>query len=358
MRGLNDARPAPADLAVDLAALTAAALGRPVAAAERIAIAVSGGADSAALLLLAMRAFAGRVTALTVDHGLRAGSAAEAAGVAAACAARGVPHALLTRAGPPIRANVQAQARAARYALMGRWCADHGHGLLLTAHHADDQAETLLMRLQRASGGDGLAGIRACRPLAPGVQLVRPLLVVRRAALSALAAAAGWPVVDDPANRDPRHDRTAVRALLASIGAGLDVPALADAAGHLAQEAEALAWATDLAWAGRVMVPRDALLGDALLVDAHGLPAALVQRLLARAISHLAGRPARGRAVARLAARLGAGQSGTLAGVRAVPGLPWRLDLAPPRRQKNPANPAIAAETAAETAPMAPRLRH
>jgi tRNA(Ile)-lysidine synthase len=352
MRGLNKAGKEQGEPAVDLAALTAAAMGRPVAAAERMAVAVSGGADSAALLLLAARAFPGRVTALTVDHGLRAGSAAEAAGVAAACAARGVPHALLTRAGPPMRANVQAQARAARYALMGRWCADHGHGLLLTAHHADDQAETLLMRLQRASGGDGLAGIRACRVLVPGVQLVRPLLGVRRAVLAGIAAAAAWPVVDDPANRDPRHDRTAVRALLAA-NPTLDVGSLAAAAGHLAQDADALAWATDLAWAGRVMVD-----ADGLLVDVQGLPAALVQRLLARAIAHLAGRPARGGAVARLAARLGAGLPGTLAGVRAVPGLRWRLDQAPPRRQKAPENPAIAAETVVESPPTGLLLRH
>lgn len=315
--------------APDAAALTAQTLGRPVGPQERLAIAVSGGPDSLALLTLAAAAFPGRITALTVDHGLRAAAAAEAAGVAAQCAARGFPHVILRRDGPPIAANVQAQARAARYALLADWCRNHGHGLLLTAHHADDQAETLLMRLARGSGGDGLSGIRARRDLG-GVLLLRPLLACRKADLAEIAAAAGWQAVDDPSNHDPRHDRTSVRALLAANPA-LDVAALAAAAGHLAAEADALAWAADLAWRSRVEID-----AAGLLIDARGLPAALVQRLLARAVASLsdtaAGQSLRGQAVARLAARLGAGQAGTLAGVLARPGPIWRLERAPMRR--------------------------
>lgn len=305
----------------DFAALIAAALGRPVAAGERLAVAVSGGPDSLALLELAAHDFCSRVTAITVDHGLRAASAAEAAGVAAQCAARGIAHVTLRRDGPPITRNVQAAARAARYGLLGDWCAAHGHGLLLTAHHADDQAETLLMRLNRASGATGLAGIRAARPLRPGVSLVRPLLGMRKAELADIAAAAGWQVVDDPSNRDPRHDRSRVRAALAA--SGLDVPALARAAAHLADEAAALDWAADLAWQGRVTAG-----GTALRLDARGLPAALVQRLLARAVAMLGNGTPRGSDVAHLAARLSAGQAGTLAGVAARPGPVWRLHRA------------------------------
>ncbi len=314
-------RPDPPNLP-DLPELILAALGRPVSAADRIAVAVSGGPDSLALLHLAQAGFAGRVTAITVDHDLRSDSAAEAAGVAAQCAGRGIAHVTLRRDDAAISRNVQAQARAARYALLGDWCAAHGHGLLLTAHHADDQAETLLMRLNRASGSDGLAGIRAARCLASGVWLVRPLLGRRKAELVAIAAAAGWQAVEDPSNQDPRHDRSRMRAALA--GSGLDVPALAQAAAHLADDAAALEWAADLAWQGRVQ-PQNAGDGAALLLDVRGLPAALVQRLLARAVAELGTSAARGNDVARLAARLSGGKAGTLAGVVARPGPVWRL---------------------------------
>jgi tRNA(Ile)-lysidine synthase len=311
-------------------------LRRPVAADERIAVATSGGSDSLALLSLAAAAFPGRVTALTVDHRLRPEAAAEAASVAAQCAARGVPHVTLVRDGADFASNVQARARAARYALMGDWCAAQGHGLLLTAHHADDQAETLLMRLNRASGSEGLAAIRPARLLQPGVMLVRPLLAVRKADLAAIVAADGWQQVDDPTNRDPRHDRTQVRELLAATPA-LDVASLAASAAHLAADAEALAWAADLAWAGRVQEA-----DGRLLVDAGGLPAALVQRLLARAVETLAGRPVRGSDIARLAARLGDGASGTLAGIVARPGTIWQLSVTRPPQNggKKPQNAA------------------
>ncbi len=323
--------PAP-NVRPDLPALIAAALDRPVAAAERLAVAVSGGPDSLALLSLAVAAFPGRVTALTVDHGLRAESAAEADAVAEACAARAIPHAVLRRTGPAITANVQAQARAARYALLGDWCRAHGAALLLTAHHADDQAETLLMRLNRASGVGGLAGIRAARPLVADVMLVRPLLGSRKTVLEAIAAADGWQAADDPSNRDPRHDRTRMRALLAGNPA-LSVPALAAAAGHLAAEAQALDWTAVLAWDGRVT--RDE---GGLNIDTRGLPAALVQRLLSRALAELGASTARGGDIARLAARLGAGKAGTLAGVMARGGPIWRLSPAPPRqKRRNPA---------------------
>jgi tRNA(Ile)-lysidine synthase len=160
--------------------------------------------------------------------------------------------------------------------------------------------------------------------LRPGVTLVRPLLGCRKADLVAIAAADGWGAADDPSNRDPRHDRTAIRALLAAHPA-LDARALAASAAHLAAEAEALAWAADLAWQGRVHEA-----DGRLLIDAAGLPAALVQRLLARAVETLAGRPARGSDIARLAARLGAGQAGTLAGIVARSGSVWQLCVTPP----------------------------
>ena len=311
---------------MQLAAAIEAALGHGLGAGDRLALAVSGGPDSIALLVLAAAQLPGRFTVLTVDHGLRGGSDAEAAAVADACAAQGIAHHILPWQGDKPAANLQAAARTARYALMAEWCARNGHRLLLTAHHADDQAETLLMRLGRGSGSGGLAGIRQQRELVPGVTLVRPLLGVRRAALAAIAAASGWPVADDPSNRNPRFARTAARALLAATP-WLDAARMADAAAHLADAEAALAWAADRAWAGNVVVA-----AGALRIDATGLPMELQRRLVDRAIKTFATQTVlRGGDVARLAARLAAGGTGTLAGVRASGGPVWMFTRAAPR---------------------------
>ena len=309
----------------DFAALMARALGRPLTPAEPIAVAVSGGPDSVALLLLAAAAFPGRTTALTVDHGLRPAAADEAANVARQCAAAGIPHQILHWTGAKPTANIQAAARAARYRLMADWCAAHGTVLLLTAHHADDQAETLLMRLARGSGSPGLAGIRARRDLGQGVTLVRPLLTVRRADLSTN----GWQVANDPTNHDPHYDRTHARRLLACTE-WLDPARLAAAASHLAQAEAALVWAADFAWAGRAL-----LAPHAVRLDVAGLPDELVHRLTLRAIRHLnATAVPQGPAVTRLIARLHGGHRATIAGVAATGGPVWHFIPAPPRRKR------------------------
>ena len=182
-----------------------------------LGVAVSGGPDSLALLMLAAAARAGRVSAATVDHRLRPGSNAEAEVVAAVCARLAVPHDTLRLDWPePPDSNIQARARDARYAALAGWAADRGLAAVATAHHADDQAETLLMRLARGSGVGGLAGVQPRRPLGHGRLLVRPLLGWRRSDLAGIAAAAGLVPVDDPANRDARFDRTRARDLLAA----------------------------------------------------------------------------------------------------------------------------------------------
>lgn len=133
--------------------------------------------------------------------------------VADACAALSVPHATLTPGRPIAGSSLQARAREARYAAIEAWAAKQGLALVLTAHHADDQAETLLMRLNRASGLAGLAGIRASQPMGDMV-LLRPVLDWRRSELRAVVEAAGLPWVEDPSNMDSRHDRSRIRALL------------------------------------------------------------------------------------------------------------------------------------------------
>lgn len=207
----------------------------------RFAVAVSGGPDSMALLLLAHTAFPGRVEAATVDHGLRPQSAVEADMVAIWCAAHAIPHATL-RPAQPITGNIQSAARAARYALLDAWRADRHLDWLLTAHHADDQLETVLMRLNRGSGVGGLAGVRNRTGA-----ILRPLLDWRKTDLAALAQAAGLPVVHDPSNRDPRFDRAALRAHLADAD-WLDPLGAARSAAALAEAEAALDWLTrDLA---------------------------------------------------------------------------------------------------------------
>ena len=193
----------------------------PFGPSPRIAAAVSGGADSMALLLLAARWAPGagaRLVALTVDHGLRAESAAEAARVAAWCAARGIAHRVLEWRGAKPAAGLQEAARTARYGLLAGWCRRGGIVHLLTGHNAGDQAETFLMRLRRGSGVAGLAGMPAVA-VRDGVRVLRPLLGVRRERLEAALEAAGEAWIEDPSNRDPAFERVRVRADAARLEA-------------------------------------------------------------------------------------------------------------------------------------------
>ena len=198
-----------------------------------VAVAVSGGADSMTLLALA-RDWAGgagaSLTALTVDHGLRPESRAEAAQVAGWCRSQGVAHATLLWQGAKPEKGIQAAARAARYALLEDWCRAQGHTELLVAHSQNDQAETFLMRMSRGSGIDGLAAM----PLVSfhdGVRLVRPLLSVPRRRIEATAAARGLKPVSDPSNLDRRYARVRMRDKLELLDAhGVSVAAVAGTA--------------------------------------------------------------------------------------------------------------------------------
>ncbi len=202
----------------------------------RIGVAVSGGGDSVAALVLAVEALgAARVAAVTVDHGLRPEAAVEAAGVAALCARLGVAHDVLRWAGP-VRGNLQAAARAARRRLIGGWARGRVEAVLL-AHTLDDQAETVLMRLARGSGIDGLAGMAAATR-ADGVLWLRPFLGVTRAALRQELRARGVAWVEDPSNADPRFLRVRARRALADLG--IDAARLAATAGHMRRARQAL----------------------------------------------------------------------------------------------------------------------
>lgn len=222
--GVNAASGSAAPLAQAEFDAVMAALPR-LAGVERVAVAVSGGPDSMALALLVKGWAAPRrigMTALTVDHGLRAGSAAEARAVSGWMAARGIPHQILEWHGRS-RGAIQAQARLARYGLLENWCAAHGVPALLLAHHLEDQAETVLLRLGRGSGVYGLAGMAAeAAPSWPGAPArIRPLLGVPKARLAAVLRAAGQDWAEDPSNLDPAFARVRARSVwphLAPLG--------------------------------------------------------------------------------------------------------------------------------------------
>ena len=183
-------------------------------------VAVSGGGDSVALLLLARdwAARAGRaVEAVTVDHGLRPGSAGEAAEVAALCARIGVPHDVLAWRGWDGNGNLQDNARRARRSLIADWARSRDVGAVALGHTLDDQAETLVMRLARGSGVDGLAAM-AAESRAEGIVWLRPMLGLRRADLRAwlMAEGVGW--AEDPSNEDEGFARVRVRRALDVLG--------------------------------------------------------------------------------------------------------------------------------------------
>lgn len=305
-----------------------------------VALAVSGGADSMAMLALAVAAWPGQVIAATVDHGLRADSAGEAAMVAGWCAGAGVPHATLTITEPRAAGdNLHDWARRERYRLLSHWGLAAGAHLLATAHHADDQAETFLMRAARGSGVAGLAGIRATQPLGESmIILVRPLLGWRRAELRAVALAAGLPFVDDPSNSDHRFDRARFRTLIEQTPL-LDAAQLARAAGHAAEADATLRAIEDRLWAQRAVYDEA---DRAVRLDIADLPRELKRRLARRTIHSV--RAAHGIAqpdftdaenIEPLLDALDAGKAATHAGIKARSGgTAWHFSPAPPRRSR------------------------
>ncbi len=313
----------------DLIALTQEAPTR-----ERpIGVAVSGGPDSMALLLLAALAFPDATVAATVDHRLRDGSADEARMVAAEAASLQVPHEVLAVTAPITGSSLQARARDARYALLGGWADRRRAMAVATAHHADDQAETFLMRATRGSGISGLAAIRAVTIIG-GATVVRPLLGWRRAALRATVRRAGLPFVTDPANADLRHDRTRFRQLLDS-NEWLDPPALARTAAGVAEAERDLGELAALLWRERVEI-----VAETVTLDPQGLPRDTLRRLVRRSIANV-------RAAGRITAppfddsanieplldALRAGRRATHGGViAAVRRDVWQFRPAPPRR--------------------------
>lgn len=326
----------------------AAELFADLAGETQLLVAVSGGPDSVALLALlaewSREAGRPRLLAATVDHGLRAGSADEALGVAALCGRLGVPHSILRWEGEKPTSRLQERARAARYDLLAGEAASFGGAMLVTAHTRDDQAETLLMRMARGSGPSGLAGMRR-RMVRQGMVLARPLLGLPKARLIATAQARGLPFVTDPSNGDPRFARARWRSLTPLLAAeGLDAERLSLLAERLARLDEAVAVRADAVSAALLSAEAGAPLlrlnFDALRQE----PEEIVLRVVAAAIAQLDTEAAGAVRLERLescvsalaeAARAGRAMTRTLAGTVLTLRRDGTLSLRPegPRRR-------------------------
>ncbi len=261
------------------------------------ALAVSGGGDSLALMLLAAdwakRRSRASPVVLSVNHGLRPDSLRDAHAVAARARAIGLDAHVLCWEGPKPSSDIEAAARAARYDLLGGWCYEHAIAGLYLAHTLDDQAETFLLRLARGSGLDGLAAMRMVSALPSPrwntVKLVRPLLGERRRSLRHFLEARGENWLEDPLNCDPRFARTRLRAAWPALEeCGLSADRIAAAASHLGRAREALEEdARSLAARACRFEGCVALLDAAAIADA---PAEVAMRCLVFVLMQVSGR--------------------------------------------------------------------
>lgn len=279
--------------------------------AGKIAIAVSGGGDSLALLDLAQGLAAGRILGVTLDHRLRPEAGAEAAMVAAYCLARGIPHQTLCWQGWDGQGNLQAEARAARYRLIAAWGRSLGIAEVWLGHSRDDVAETLLIRLGRAAGLDGLSRMAAVFER-DGMTWRRPLLGIARDPLRAHLRAKGLAWVEDPSNADPHYARVRAREALRHLAPlGITPEALAHSAEALASARAMIEETLRAEWAARLRIE-----GGDLLLRLEGAGEELSRRLTLAALRWMGGGawPVRQSGLEDLRARLAMARHHTLGG--------------------------------------------
>ncbi len=311
----------PAELASRFAAAINHLISQPTSD-QKIGLAVSGGPDSLALLLLAHAAFPDRIVAATVDHQLRPEAADEAICVASLCAHMNVPHSILVPQSP-ITGNLQSSARAVRYALLDAWATAQQCDWIATAHHGEDQIETILMRLMRGSGVDGLSGIRAING-----RIIRPLLDFSKAELEYICAAAPVTPVRDPSNADDHFDRVRLRQWLAASHHPFEPAAANRSAQALNEASTALEWMTDTLAGTHIKCTE-----HGISIDPAGLPGEIQRRLLLRGLRMLdtAAAP-RGDAISHSLSQLRAGQNASLGNFLCKGGDLWQITEAPVRR--------------------------
>jgi tRNA(Ile)-lysidine synthase len=255
-----------------------------------LVLAVSGGPDSTALMLLAARwRDHARVplAVASVDHGLRAEASAEARKVGEWAAALGLPHAILNWRGEKPAQAIQEKAREARYALLFAHARALGADAVATGHHADDQWETVVFRLARGSGVGGLAGMARDQAFPDG-RLIRPLLGLPKQSLVDYCRAENQSFFEDPSNRDPAFARARLRALGAPLrGLGFDREKAARLAQRARKAEEALDWAAKETIRRTISPERDVY----HLAQIGNTPLAVLERFLNLAIARAAGAP-------------------------------------------------------------------
>ena len=292
----------------------------------QIGLAVSGGPDSLALMLLAYNAFPRAISVATVDHGLRPEAAEEAAYVARLCTERGIAHSILKPA-TPITGNIQSAAREARYQLLHDWADRQGLKWIATAHHADDQLETLLMRIARGSGIAGLSAIRESNG-----RIIRPLLGFTKAQLVEVCGEAGVKPCEDPSNASDDYDRVQVRKWLESAPPLIDATRTARTVTALREAHDALEWMAVKLEPERIAV----IESRGTTLDPAGLPPEIVRRLLIRALqSQDAAIAPRGDTIDRALETLKTGGKLTIGALLCTGGSLWRIEPAPPRKQNH-----------------------
>jgi tRNA(Ile)-lysidine synthase len=266
-----------------------------------LVLAVSGGSDSTALLVLAARWAQGlrksrrrcpELLAVTIDHGLRPEAKREAAAVKALARKLRIAHRTLQWRGTKPKTGLQEAARIARYQLLAEATTRAGYEHILTAHTLDDQAETVLFRLARGSGLTGLCGMAYAAAVPVGTDsaifVVRPLLSVPKVRLQATLKAAGIAHSEDPSNLDPRFARPRLRALMPHLAReGLDSLGLARLATRMRRAEATVEFAVAAAWAA--LAPGPWREGGPIVLPAaqfRDLPTEVGLRLLGRVIAH------------------------------------------------------------------------
>lgn len=362
-----------ADHAVPVSAAEAKTLFAPLARHGAVVLAVSGGPDSTALLLLIARWRCAlkrgpKLLAVTIDHGLRRTSAAEARAVKALARRLAVPHRTMRWEGKKPASGLQQAARDARYRLLAAAARSAKAGAIVTAHTLDDQAETVLLRLSRGSGLTGLSAMARETPLSgTGIVLVRPLLDISKARLIATLVRGKIRFADDPSNRDPRFTRARLRELMPALAReGLSARSLSRLAGRLRRADAAIEMAVDktmeklcrgCADHGPIAINADELIR---------LPAEVALRVLGRMIARAGAQgPIRLGKLEVLYETLAAAHANKISPLRrtlggallTLSGSKLVVERAPPRRSRSAASMAgkLSRRTSANRGRMAPR---